>query len=82
MLAAPEQFNHVESGRIGQGLKRGTMHHNVYVYWCILLVKTESTIHEERYLMSGRYRCARRQSRKRQLVRSAIDENGDLEHET
>jgi hypothetical protein len=28
-----------------------------------------------------RYRCARRQSRIRQLVRSAIDENGELEHE-
>ena len=31
--------------------------------------------------MSGRHRCARRQPRTRQLVRSAIDENGDLEHE-
>ena len=31
--------------------------------------------------LSERYRCARHQSRTRQLVRSAIDENGDLEHE-
>jgi len=28
--------------------------------------------------LSGRYRCARRQLRTRQLVPSAIDENGDL----
>jgi hypothetical protein len=31
--------------------------------------------------LSGRYQYARRQSRTPQLVRSAIDENGDLEHE-
>ena len=31
--------------------------------------------------LSGRYRCAGRQSRTGQLARSAIDENGDLERE-
>jgi hypothetical protein len=47
MLAAPEQFNDVESGRIGQGLEPRTMHYNVYVYICIYLVKTEYAIHQE-----------------------------------